>query len=84
MQDSRLTRVQRPPILPTGRLGSLSFDPWAYAVKLPAPMFPCGLSADTRIPGRLVRAWLAAGGEQVQPLSALLGAILDKALPSRD
>ncbi len=63
---------------------ALPFDPWAYEVKLPAPMFPYGLSADTRIPGRLVQAWLAAGGEQKQPLSAFVSAILDKALPSRN
>ena len=70
---SRPQRPVRPLALP--------FDPWDYEVKLPAPMFPYGLTADTQIPGRLVRAWLAAGGETRQPLSAFLSAVLDKALP---
>lgn len=70
---SRPVRPVRPLTLP--------LDPWAHEVKLPAPMFPFGLSADTGIPGRLVQAWLAAGGEEKQPLSAFLSAVLDKALP---
>ncbi len=69
------SRPQRPV-----RKLALPFDPWAHEVKLPAPMFPFGLSADTRIPARLVQAWLAAGGEEKQPLSAFLSAILDQAL----
>ncbi|MBL8703172.1 MAG: amidohydrolase family protein [Alphaproteobacteria bacterium] len=60
---------------------TLPFDPWDHEVKIAAPMFPYGLSADTRIPARLVQAWLAAGGETVMPLSAFLSAVLDKALP---
>lgn len=62
---------------------ALPFDPWDFEVKLAAPMFPYGLAADTKIVGRLVHAWLAAGGEEVQPLSAFLCTMLDTALTER-
>lgn len=68
------------PARPVRKL-AMPFDPWNYEVKLAAPMFPFGLTADTQIPARLVQAWLAAGGEEAMPLSAFVSAVIDKALP---
>jgi hypothetical protein len=39
-------------------------------------MFPFGLPADTRIPAKLVAKWMAAGGPDVEPLSAFTSRLL--------
>jgi len=54
----------------------LPYEPFDFALDRPAPMWPLGFSADTRLPARLVAAWMAEGGPSVQPLSAYASKLL--------
>lgn len=62
----------------------LPIDPWRCEVPTPAPMFPFGLSVDTALPGRMVHAWLAAGGEQAGPLSAFVSRLIERGLAAEE
>lgn len=57
----------------------LSFDPHARAKAFPATLWARGWPIDQRIAGRLVAAWLAAGGDGT--LGAYLERHLDETLP---
>lgn len=59
---------------------SLPFDPRQHEVASLAPMFPFGLSTDTRLPARVVQGWLASGGETRQPLSAYVSLLIERGL----
>ena len=67
------------PRRPVGPL-LLPYDPFAYEVKTPAPMFPFGLPTDTSLPGELVRRWQAGGGEEKEPLSRFVSRVLARGL----
>jgi hypothetical protein len=58
---------------------ALPYEPFDYQIDRPAPMWPLGFNADTRLPARLVAAWMAEGGPAVQSLSAFASRLLMEA-----
>lgn len=71
---------------PIGSPGPLQlpYDPWAYEVPRPSPMWPFGLDLDTRLSARLVHGWLQWGGGTRGPLRGYLEEILDGAMPDNE
>ena len=58
---------------------ALPYEPFDFELRRPAPMWPLGFNADTRLPAQLVAAWMAEGGPKVQPLSAFTSKLLIEA-----
>lgn len=54
----------------------LPYDPRLLGTESPAPLFPYGFNADTRIPSRLLAAWQRAGGADKEPLSDFVSGLL--------
>jgi hypothetical protein len=55
---------------------SLPYDPFAFELSIPAPMWAHGFPADTRLPAPLVERWMAAGGPAKEPLSAFASRLM--------
>ncbi|WP_454857375.1 amidohydrolase family protein [Rhizobium binxianense] len=58
---------------------ALPYDPFDFELRRPAPMWPIGFNADTRLPAQLVAAWMAEGGPKAQPLSSFASRLLIEA-----
>jgi hypothetical protein len=54
----------------------LPYDPRLLGIESPAPLFPFGFNADTRIPSRLLAAWQRSGGAEGEPLSQFVSRLL--------
>jgi hypothetical protein len=61
----------------------LPFDPRELEISNPAPMWPFGFPADTRLPAALVHAWMGEGGEEKLPLSEFMSNLMLEALASK-
>lgn len=59
----------------------LPFDPFTVVERWPAAMWPHGLLLDDALAGRLVNAWLGAGGDRIGPLRSYVERMLDEQLP---
>lgn len=62
----------------------LPYDPRLLGTESPAPLFPFGFNADTRIPSRLLAAWHRSGGADREPLSDFVSGLLLGALETAE